>query len=180
MGGWSLRHVVRFYSDILLTEVLEVTDPCGDCVAMVQNERTCKCLRRPLWGCFVLQWGRSLWFLWLSAFTWMQEKWMHLINLSLTFNREVKNINLDMNTISNYQTPWVTCIFSYLGCKKQTKTKQRETFLFIYFTYFCFVVSIFVKVSCLWHTDWWNRTTVSVYWLKELVLLNILNIKVQW
>lgn len=44
----SLRHVVRFYSDILLIAVFKVTDPCGDCVVIAQNERTCKYLKRPL------------------------------------------------------------------------------------------------------------------------------------
>lgn len=79
---------------------------------------------------------------------------MHLMNLSLSLNREVKTTNLDMNTISNYQTPCITAASVICGPKnKQTKTKQRETFLFICFTYFCFVVYSLGKVNCLWHTD---------------------------
>lgn len=88
--------------------------------------------------------------------TWMPEIWMHLINWSLTLNREVKkkkfrceHITISYVTISNYQTLWVTCSFSYLWCKKQTnrkkshENKKGETFLFIYlfdiflFCYIC-------------------------------------------
>jgi len=85
--------MVKFNSNTVLPiAVFNMTDTYGDCGGTAQSERTHKyshSLRGLLamWGCFVLQWGIWLWFLWLNDLTWMQEIWMWLLNFSLTLRR---------------------------------------------------------------------------------------------
>lgn len=68
--------------------------------------------------------------------------------------------NLDVNTISNCQTPWITCSFSYLRCKKptnQTKTKQKRRNIFISLFY----------IFLFWYMHPWESKLSVAHWLME-------------
>lgn len=152
---------MRFYSDILLVAVFMVTDPCGDCVVIAQNEGKCKYLRRPLGLlaqtslCFAEDVGldfcpsvispgcrRCECTSWIYPWPWTAKKKRK--------NRCAHNWQLS-NPLSYLQLQ--SSVVQKTNQPDKNKTKKEKHFYFFILRIFCFGICILGKVNCLWHID---------------------------